>query len=215
MSEGGPARLGQFDPVPILAVLERHGVEYVLVGGFAARMHGATWPTRDVDVTPSTTRENLDRLATALRELHARVRTEAVPDGLPFSTSAEALAGQRMLNLQTAHGELDLTIRPAAFEGGYEELAPRAVRRSVGSVQVRVAALADVIRSKETAGRRKDQEALPELYRLAGTTDRAPAPESPTAPARAQPTPPDAAERIAAARHAATRRGRQGPAPGR
>lgn len=215
MSEGGPARSGPFDPEPILAVLERHGVEYVVVGGFAARMHGATRPTRDVDVTPATSQENLDRLAAALRELHARVRTEAVPDGLPFSTSAEALAGQRMLNLQTAHGELDLTIRPAAFEGGYEELAPRAIRRNVGNVQVRVAALADVIRSKETAGRRKDQEALPELYQLAGTTGRAPVSEPPTASARGQLTSPDAAERIAAAQQRATRRGRQGPAPGR
>jgi hypothetical protein len=75
---------------------------------------------------------------------------------------------QRILNLQTTYGELDLTIRPAAFEGGYDELATRALRRSVGNVQVRVAALADVIRSKEAAGRRKDQEALPELYQLAG-----------------------------------------------
>ena len=107
---------GQFDPEPILAVLERHGVEYVVVGGFAARMHGATRPTRDVDVTPATTRQNLDRLAAALRELHARIRTEGAPDGLPFSTSAEALAGQRIPNLQTTYGELDLTIRPAAFE---------------------------------------------------------------------------------------------------
>jgi hypothetical protein len=159
---------GPFDPEPILAVLERHGVEYVVVGGFAARMHGATRPSRDVDVTPATTRQNLDRLAAALRELHARIRTEGAPDGLPFSTSAEALAGQRILNLQTTYGELDLTIRPAAFEGGYDELATRALRRSVGNVQVRVAALADVIRYKEAAGRRKDQEALPELYQLAG-----------------------------------------------
>lgn len=104
----------------------------------------------------------------------ARIRTEAVPDGLPFSTSAEALAGQRMLNLQTAHGELDLTMRPAAFEGGYDELAPRAVHRDVGRVQVRVAALGDVIRSKEAAGRPKDAEALPELYLLAGSAAQPP-----------------------------------------
>ncbi|MFC7571771.1 nucleotidyltransferase domain-containing protein [Klenkia terrae] len=76
-----------FDAEPILAVLDRHGVEYVIVGGYAARVHGSTRPTRDVDVTPATTQENLDRLAAALRELDARIRTDAVPDGLPFSTS--------------------------------------------------------------------------------------------------------------------------------
>jgi hypothetical protein len=62
-------------------VLDRHGVEYLIVGGYAARMHGSTRPTRDVDVTPATTRENLDRLAAALRELDARIRTDAVPEG--------------------------------------------------------------------------------------------------------------------------------------
>lgn len=88
--------------------------------------------------------------------------------------SAESLLGQRMLNLQTRHGELDPTIRPAAFEGGYDELVGRSVRRTVGQaqVQVRVAKLEDVIRAKETP-RAKDIRALPELYRLAGKQPRA------------------------------------------
>lgn len=205
MSGSGSDGSDQFDPEPILAVLERHGVEYVLVGGFAARLHGSIRPTRDVDVTPATTRQNLDRLAAALRDLGARIRTEGVPEGLAFSTSGEALAGQRMLNLQTSHGELDLTIRPAAFEGGYDELAPRAVRLSVGDVRVRVAALEDVIRSKESAGRRKDQEALPELYRLAGRTGESVARADQDA--QRPPQPSDPASRIARARAAA--RGRE------
>ena len=78
-----------------------------------------------------------------------------------------------MLNLQTRHGELDLTIRPAGFEGGYDELVTRSIRRSIGRIQVRVAALEDVIRSKEIAARDKDIGALPELYRLANI-DRQP-----------------------------------------
>jgi len=65
----------QFDPVPILAVLERHRVEYVVVGGYAAVIYGATRPTGDIDITPATTEENLARLAAALTELGARIRT--------------------------------------------------------------------------------------------------------------------------------------------
>lgn len=186
----GPTEPRAFDAEPILAVLDRHGVEYVIVGGYAARMHGSTRPTRDVDVTPATTGENLDRLAAALRELDARIRTDAVPEGLPFSTSGEALAGRRMLNLQTRHGELDLTIRPAGFEGGYDELVARSIRRSLGQIRVRVAALEDVIRSKEFAARDKDIRALPELYRLANI-DRQP----PTSPGKSQAAGPTATER--------------------
>lgn len=186
-----PTEPREFDAEPILAVLDRHGVEYVIVGGFAARMHGSTRPTRDVDVTPATTRENLDRLTTALRELDARIRTDAVPEGLPFTTSGEALVGHRMLNLQTRHGELDLTIRPAGFEGGYDELVARSIHRSIGHIRVRVAALEDVIRSKEVAARDKDIRALPELYRLANI-DRQP----PTFPGKSHEAGQTATERV-------------------
>ena len=188
---GGSTGVGAFDAEPILAVLDRHGVEYVIVGGYAARMHGSMRPTRDVDVTPATTGENLDRLAAALRELDARIRTDAVPEGLPFSTSGEALAGHRMLNLQTRHGELDLTIRPAGFEGGYDEVVARSIQCSLGQIRVRVAALEDVIRSKELAARDKDIRALPELYRLANI-DRQP----PTIRGLSQAAGPTATERV-------------------
>jgi hypothetical protein len=60
-----------FDAEPVLAVLERHNVESVVVG-YAVRLHGAARPTSDVDVTPRSTPDNFDRLASALRELPSR-----------------------------------------------------------------------------------------------------------------------------------------------
>ena len=75
------------------------------------------------------------------------VPTEAVDGGLPFSVSGSSLAGVRMLNLVTPLGELDLTFAPAGT-GGFEDLDRSASVHAVGGVQVRVAALADVIRSK-------------------------------------------------------------------
>lgn len=153
----------------LLEVLERHGVEYVVVGGYAAQLHGSSRRTRDVDVVPATDGENLGRLVGALGELGARIRTEAAPDGLPFNTSAEALAGVRMLNLVTRFGELDLTFTPSGTEGFPDlERGARPVR--IGAVEVQVASLADVIRSKTAAARSKDFEALPELHQLAGST---------------------------------------------
>lgn len=88
-----------------------------------------------------------------------------MPGGLPFTTSAEALAGTKMLDLVTSFGEPDLTFSPSGTSG-YPDLVRSAVSRDVGGVQVEIAALADVIRSKEAAGRRKDAEALPELRAL-------------------------------------------------
>jgi hypothetical protein len=56
-------------------------------------VHAASQPTQDVDVTPATTEDNLTRLTRALKRLQARIRTDAVPGGLPFDTSAEAMRG--------------------------------------------------------------------------------------------------------------------------
>jgi poly-gamma-glutamate capsule biosynthesis protein CapA/YwtB (metallophosphatase superfamily) len=151
---------------PLLAVLATHRVEFVIVGGFAAMLHGATRPTSDLDTCPATDRENLERLTAALRELRAGIRVDDLADGLPFDTSADALAGVRLLNLRTRFGELDLTFAPAGTDG-YPDLARHAQSREVGTVRVRIASLEDVIRSKTAAGRGKDLDALPELRRLA------------------------------------------------
>jgi hypothetical protein len=66
-----PPRL---DVEAILGALDRHGVDYVLIGGIAARLHGSPLLTEDVDITPALDRPNLARLAEALTELEARLR---------------------------------------------------------------------------------------------------------------------------------------------
>lgn len=53
----------------IIECLSRQRVEYLLVGGIGAQMHGAGRPTGDFDSLPATSKENLDRLASAMREL--------------------------------------------------------------------------------------------------------------------------------------------------
>ena len=72
------------DPACIFEVLARHGVEYVLVGGLAAVLHGSTAMTNDADIVPDAAGDNLTRLSAALVELEARLRVEGEPDGVPF-----------------------------------------------------------------------------------------------------------------------------------
>jgi hypothetical protein len=151
----------------LLAALDRHHVEYVVVGWYAANVHSAVRQTKDIDVAPATTTANLTRLVAALRELNAGIRVDEMPDGLPFDTSAKVLKGMKMLNLRTRFGDLDLTFSPAGFPGGYAELIDRAGEFVVDGLTIRVAALQDVISSKAAANRLKDQDALPELIRLA------------------------------------------------
>lgn len=154
-----------FDPAEILRTLERHGVEYVLIGGLAAVVHGSAHVTTDVDVVPLEGKENLARLSEALKALHARIRVAGEPEGIPFDHSAESLSRVRVWNLQTDHGDLDVTFEPTGTHG-YDDLRRDAVRVRLADVDVDVASLADVIRSKEAAGRARDRAALPGLREL-------------------------------------------------
>ncbi len=156
-------------------MLNRHKVQYVVIGAFAAIAQNAPIaPTRDIDLTPDDSRANLGRLSAALKELDARVRTDSVADGLPFDHSAASLRRAAMWNLICRHGEFDISFRPSGFEGGYSQLVGRSHRVVVAGVEVSVADLDDVIRSKEAAGRPKDVRVLPALYRhrQAGEAER-------------------------------------------
>jgi hypothetical protein len=145
-------------------ILNRYGVRYVVIGGAAAQIQvRGLPPTKDVGITPARDPENLDRLSGALSEFGARIRSDAVPGGLKFSHSGTSLANALIWNLTTRLGDFDITFTPAAFAGGYEELAIRARPVAVQGVIAPVADLADIVRSKAAANRPKDQLLLPRL----------------------------------------------------
>jgi len=155
----------ELDLARLLEALDRHKVAYVLIGGLAAVYHGSPFPTEDADITPQTDRANLERLAAALVELDARIRTDAEPAGLPFTCDADSLAALETVNLTTAAGDLDLTFEPAGT-AGYDDLRRDATRTDLYGVTVQIASLADVIRSKQAANRPKDQRVLPTLREI-------------------------------------------------
>ncbi len=161
----------ELDLARLFEVLHRHEVVYVLIGGLAAVFHGSPFPTEDADITPQNGRPNLDRLAAALRELNARIRTETVPEGLPFACDAEGLAAAQTWNLQTDAGDLDVAFQPSGTHG-YSDLRRDATAAQLYNVTVHVASLSDVVRSKAAADRPKDRRALPALREiLAKRTD--------------------------------------------
>jgi len=155
--------MAETDPLEIFRTLERHGVRYLLIGAAAARIAGAPVVTEDIDVTPATDPKNLERLAAALRELEARLRTASDPAGVHFVVEPETLADANLWTLTMPAGDLDICFVPAGTSG-YDDLRREASRESVGAgITVAVASLRDVIRSKEAAGRPKDLAQLPLL----------------------------------------------------
>jgi hypothetical protein len=146
-----------FDPERLIRMLAKHEVRYVLIGALGARLFGFPRVTADADITPECTAGNIDRLAAALRELHARIFVDGIPEGLEFDCSRKALERADIWNLITDGGRLDVAFRPAGTEG-YEDLHRGAVPFDVFDARVEVARLEDILRSKEAAGRPKDRQ---------------------------------------------------------
>ena len=153
------------DAAAILDVLTRHGVEFVVIGGFAVELHDvAVPPTQDIDITPATSTDNLARLAHALNELNARLRVPDDPNGLPIpgGMNAELLAQMTAVTLVTDKGALDLSFMPSGTEG-YPDLVNGVNELVYEGRPVPVADLTDVLRSKEAAGREKDLKTIPAI----------------------------------------------------
>jgi len=153
----------------ILRSLLDAGVQFVLIGGLAAQVHGSPSLTGDVDVCFAIDRDNLDRLASALMGL-AAFRRE-LPEGVAAPLDARALRAGDVFTLTTRFGDLDLLAHP---EPGldYEALVAGSLAAEILGVPVRVAGLDDLMAMKRAAGRPKDRIELEILGALREEIDR-------------------------------------------
>ena len=156
----------EFDPFAMCDILNQEGVEYVVLGGFAAILRGSPITTHDLDVIPWRDRSNLDRLGRALTRMNAKIRIAGDP--VPTKIDGAFLANMpHMLNLVTDFGEMDLTFSPAGSAGDFEGWKKGATLECIeGDLMVLVASLDDIIDSKRAANRPKDHMALPYLESL-------------------------------------------------
>jgi hypothetical protein len=154
----------EFDPGPALETLVRHGVDFVLIGGLAAIVHGSSYSTFDLDVAYARDPPNVERLAEALGELRATLRR--APAELPFRLDAETLGAGLNFTFTTERGNVDVFGEPAGAPT-YAELKRRSSTERIGDVDIRVASIDHLIAMKETAGRPKDRLFASELRTLA------------------------------------------------
>lgn len=143
-----------FDPLRIARTLRKHGVRFVVIGGFAGRLWGSPTLTNDLDLCYARDRENLERLAAALKELKARLR--GVPARVPFQLDARTLEAGDHFTFETRAGNLDVLGFPAG-SAGFEGLLRTAAEMEIArGLRVPVASLEDLIRMKRASGRPKD-----------------------------------------------------------
>lgn len=146
-----------------LRTLVSHQVRFVLIGGFAAAIRGSPVITGDVDVCYARDEQNLERLASALRELDASLR--GAPADVPFGVDAETLRAGDHFTFATTAGPLDCLGTPAGTDG-FADLARSATEEDLDGLNVRVASVDDLIRMKRASGRPQDKVAVEWLAAL-------------------------------------------------
>ncbi len=151
------------DLLTFVRVLSGAGVDYIIVGGVAAGIHGALRTTLDLDVVYARRRDNVARLVEALEPYQPYPR--GAPPGLPFRLDSETMLRGLNFTLTTTLGDLDL---PGEVTGGgpYEALAATADVAELEGFRCLVVSLPRLIALKRATGRGKDREALAELEAL-------------------------------------------------
>lgn len=144
----------------LLRCLHDAGVEYIVIGGVAAKAHGSAHFTVDLDVCYRRTRENHARLAAALSDLRPYLR--GAPPGLPFALDAPTLERGANFTLTTLRGDVDL-LGYVTGGGTYDELVRESFDTTLFDVRCKCINLATLIRVKRAAGRPKDFERVAEL----------------------------------------------------
>jgi hypothetical protein len=139
-------------------------VEFVVIGGLAATLHGSAHVTFDLDICFSRSRANLRRLAVAFAPFHPRLRD--LPSALPFVWDEATLRNGTVFTLATDLGKIDLLAEVAGV-GSYEQALERSVEVKAFNRTIRILDLKGLIDSKRAAGRPKDLQVLPELESLA------------------------------------------------
>ena len=144
----------------LIRCLSDGGVEFIIVGGVAGTIHGASRATADLDVVYRRTPENMARVVRALSGIAPYPR--GAPPGLPFTFDDRTIGMGVNFTLSTSLGLIDL-LGEMTGGGPYDMLLPSTEAGDVYGRTCRFLALDKLIVVKRAAGRPKDFEAIAEL----------------------------------------------------
>jgi predicted nucleotidyltransferase len=148
----------------LLGRLADAGLEFVIVGGFAAVSHGSAYVTKDVDICVVLSEENITLLRVALKDLKPWHRM--LPQKLSFLEEPPPGQAVQNLYLQTDLGMVDILSSVLGL-GDFARLKQKAELLEVDGRKFHVISLEDLIVAKEAMGREKDMLTVKELRAIA------------------------------------------------
>jgi hypothetical protein len=158
----GVATRRPVDVAEVIGALVEHGVDFVVIGGFAVIAHGSQRLTFDLDIVIDRRVANCRRLIAALVQLEAEYRSSS---GRWVKLSAKAdptwIAGDNRL-FDTRAGGIDVFNKLDGVPT-WKEARPRAVEVDAFGHRLLVLDKDTLIRSKLAAGRDQDLADVAEL----------------------------------------------------
>ena len=149
----------------LLRRLIESDVEFVVIGGVAAVVHGSSVTTRDIDICIRFSKDNLYRLAKALADLHAMHRLTA--QKLPLEITEKNWSMFKNIYVTTDWGILDCLGEVAGL-GNFDQVYAQSEVSDTPFGRCRVLTLDAIIRAKETVARPHDLRAAEELKLIRG-----------------------------------------------
>lgn len=144
-----PDTPGRFDPLGLLAAIQKRHASFILIGALARITQGTDELTRGVDITPWMRPTTLDNLELALADVNARRK-----DGQPLALETD----EPVIELETDFGQLKIVPQPAGTRG-YEDLRRAASHEHLGKgVRPQIASVGDLIRMAGALGRDYDRD---------------------------------------------------------
>lgn len=136
----------------LLTLLEKHNVDYMIVGGYAVAFHGHPRFTKDIDIFFSSTRENIDKIIAALVEF-GFPQTDLNPDIF--------LSEGNMITFGVAPVRVDFLNQ---IDGvNYDHARPKCIRGRYSDIEVTFIGREDLLKNKRSTERTKDKADVEEL----------------------------------------------------
>jgi len=147
----------------VLKNLNSHQVEYIIIGGYAAVLHGASYATNDVDICYHRTKQNLESIVHVLKPFRPKLRT--IDGDVPFLFDTKTLLAGMNFTLSTDLGDIDL-LGEVSGVGNYQNMIKNAEPTVVFQEKCFVISLLDLLKTKKAVGRPKDLSLVDQIEAL-------------------------------------------------
>ena len=140
-----------------LSLLNKHKVEYLVIGGYAVAIHGYVRGTSDIDIWVNPTSENADKMLTVMLDFGFGEYDFDIKDFLITSKSGFVSIGEIPFKIEILTKTLGVT---------FEEAYPHRKTASIDDIMVNFIGLDDLIANKKAVAREKDLNDIANLMDL-------------------------------------------------